>query len=260
MSARKVIVITGSSRGIGLGLSREFLRRGHEVILNGRDEGKLQAALNALKDEGFNPPYVAGDVREESTFQALIQKAVSTHGKLDIWINNAGIPQTNAYFHDLKSEDITRLISINITALILGTKAAIQFFRQQGYGQVFNMEGFGSDGRMRDKLSLYGTSKRAVHYFSKSLSKELKHDKVRVGILSPGMVRTEFLTAPLRDADPEERSYTQKVFDIMAEEVDQVTPFLADRVLTSTRNYERIEYLTFRRLVPKILKLMMIKK
>ena len=210
----KTIVITGSTRGIGHGLAVEFLKRGHQVILNGRDEAQVRLTVEELKKHGPGVIGVAGDVTDEGTFQKLIDQSQSLFGKIDIWINNAGIPQTQNFFHLLESSEIERLVSVNITSLMLGTRIAIGFFMHQGYGKVFNMEGFGSDGRMMDKLSLYGTSKRAVNYFTKSVSKEIKDEKIQVGILSPGMVRTDFLTGAMATGSDAEQERNKKVFDI----------------------------------------------
>lgn len=255
----KTVVITGSTRGIGFGLASEFLKRGHQVILNGRTESTLKKALGDLHQLEGEVTGLAGDVTEEKTFENLIERAVSVFGKIDIWINNAGIPQTQNFFHKLESSEIERLVSVNITSLMLGTRAVLDFFIGQGYGKVFNMEGFGSDGRMMDKLSLYGTSKRAVNYFTKSVSKEIKDEKIMVGILSPGMVRTDFLSGASSTGSAEEQKRNKKVFDILAEDVEVVTAFLTSRMLASHKKYDRIEFLTKRRLIPKIIKLMFIK-
>ena len=255
----KTIVITGSTRGIGHGLAVEFLKRGHQVILNGRDEAQVRLTVEELKKHGPGVIGVAGDVTDEGTFQKLIDQSQSLFGKIDIWINNAGIPQTQNFFHLLESSEIERLVSVNITSLMLGTRIAIGFFMHQGYGKVFNMEGFGSDGRMMDKLSLYGTSKRAVNYFTKSVSKEIKDEKIQVGILSPGMVRTDFLTGAMATGSDAEQERNKKVFDILAEDVDVVTEFLTSKMLISEKKYDRIEFLTKRRLIPKLFKLMFLK-
>jgi short-subunit dehydrogenase len=256
---KKTVVITGSSRGIGYGLAGEFLKQGHQVIVNGRNKDVLGAALKKLKHMGSQVEGQAGDIREESTFSELIDLAIKSFGKIDIWINNAGIPQVTQYVHELPREDIEELISINITATMLGSRSALRFFMDQGFGKVFNMEGFGSDGRMMDKLTLYGTSKRAVQYFSKSLSREVKDKNIQVGILSPGMVRTDFLNHASDVANDAERERNRKVFDILAEEVDVVAPFLVSRMLASKKKYDRIEYLTFPRMLPKLVRLMFLK-
>jgi short-subunit dehydrogenase len=258
-NSKKTVAITGSTRGIGYGLALEFLKRGQQVILNGRDEARLANVVKDLEKRGFEVCGVPGDVTNEQTFQSIIECGISRFDKIDIWINNAGIPQSQKHFHELDNGEIESLISVNITGVMIGTKAAVRFFKQQGFGKVFNMEGFGSDGRMMDKLSLYGTSKRAVNYFTKSVSKEVKEQHIQVGILSPGMVRTDFLTNSASAADPAEQERNRKVFDILAEDVEVVTPFLTGRILSSSKQYDRIEYLTMWRLAPKLIKLMFVK-
>jgi short-subunit dehydrogenase len=256
---RKTIVITGSTRGIGYGLARKFLERGHQVLLNGRNEETVNRAVDELMKMGRGITGVAGDIKDQNTFRELTDQAMSYFGKIDIWINNAGLPQTQAYFFELSREEIECLISVNLSATMLGTWSAIHFFKDQGYGKVFNMEGFGSDGRMMDKLSLYGTSKRAVQYFSKAVSREVKEEKIQVGILSPGMVRTDFLNQAMTGVNETEKERNRKVFDILAEDVNVVADFLVSKMLVSTKKYDRIEFLTKRRLLPKLLKLMFLK-
>lgn len=286
----KTIVITGSTRGIGRGLAEEFLVRGHQVVINGRDPGKVENVLSEFRSKGYRVEGVAGDVCSGGVFGALLEKGRVAFGGVDIWINNAGVPQSNRFFNELEEREIRQLAEVNITSLMLGTRIAINFFMEQGHGVVFNMEGFGSDGRMLDKLALYGTSKRAVNYFSRAVSREVstrlkaKQGKatqgevnsaslnqqpgnlprgvqpVRVGIISPGMVRTEFLEHGSAEASPEEQKRNRKVFDILAEEVETVVPVLVEGMLNSHKAYDRVVFLTFRRLFPKILRLMFVKK
>jgi len=106
------------------------------------------------------------------------------------------------------------------------------------------------------KLTVYGTSKRAVNYFTKSLSKELKGSPVQAGILSPGMVRTDFIKIPAISGSEDEKKRFKKVQDILAEDVDIVSSFLVARLLKSNKNYDRIEYLTKTKLVFKMLKML----
>ena len=252
----KTIVITGSTRGIGHGLATEFLKAGHQVVINGRDPEMVARAVAKLKDVyGEQVAGATGSVNEPETHEKLISKAVNTFGKIDIWINNAGIPQPHRKFMDIEVEDIKAITEINIYGLMLGTKAAAQFMTKQGRGKIFNMEGFGSDGRMMDKLSLYGTTKRAVNYFTKTVSKEMEGGLVQLGILSPGMVRTEFLTQAKEARSPEEAKQFKKVYDILAENPDVVAKFLVAGILKSTKHYDRIEFLKAGKLFVKIVKL-----
>ena len=253
------IVITGSTRGIGKGLALEFCKKGHQVIINGRSAESVVKVVKEFENRFFEVLGVAGNVADAKTFPSIISQAKDKYGKIDIWINNAGIPQDHNYFHTLEKEHIEKLIAVNLGSLMLGTKAALNFFKQQGHGLVLNMGGLGSDGRMIKKQSLYGTSKRAVQYFSKAVSMETEEKKIRVGLLSPGMVRTEFISAVDTMENTAEQKRTLKVFDILAEEVDVVCTYLVSRILKSTRKYDEINFLTFRRMAPKILRLMFVR-
>lgn len=253
------IVITGSTRGIGLGLAREFLIRGHQVVINGRSKDRIEEAREHLSSLGGDLTGLAGSAAEAATHQNLLDHAVKTFGKVDIYINNAGIPQPHMLFHDISSEDIKSLVDTNIYGLMMGTGIAVKFMQQQGSGKVFNMEGFGSDGRMMKKLTLYGTSKRAVNYFTKSLAKEVSASPVQVGVISPGMVRTEFLDQSKNFITPEEKKQWDKVYRILAEDVEVVTPFLVKGMLKSEKNYDRIVFLSGTRLMFKIIRMMLSK-
>lgn len=256
---RKIIVITGSTRGIGYGLAFEFLKRGHQEILNGRNADLVAKKSMEFRAKGYDVNGLAGDVTQKETHEKLIKLAVKNYKKIDIWINNAGIPQAQQYFDRLDAKEIQNVVSVNVAGLMIGTQTAIRFFKQQGYGKIFNMEGFGSKGRMRDKLTVYGTTKRAVNYFTKSVAREVKDENIQIGILSPGMVRTDFLKDAMSKADVEQQPQNKKVMDILAEDVETVTPLLVEGMLKSTKHYDRIEYLTKRRLIPKLVKLMMVK-
>ena len=124
------------------------------------------------------------------------------------------------------------------------------------YGKIFNLEGLGSDGRTINKLALYGTSKRAVNYFTKAVSMEMKNSPVQIGILSPGMVRTDFLNSPMKSASAEEIRKFNRVYDLLAEDVEVVTKSLAKKILNSSKQYDRIEYLTKTGMMLKMLKMM----
>lgn len=253
---KKTVVITGSTRGIGYHLALQFLRRNHQVIINGRNTDKVLNIVAQLEKDGGEIIGVPGDITNEKTLSSIIETSVKTFQKIDIWINNAGIPQSHKNLFELNNDEIKDVTTINIIGTILGTKIALNFFKKQGFGKIFNMEGFGSDGRMMKKLTLYGTSKRAVNYFTKSVSKETTENTIQVGMLSPGMVKTDFLTQSMASASKEEQEKARAVFDILAEDVEIVTNFLVKKILKSSRQYDRIEFLTFWRFMPKLIKLL----
>lgn len=256
---KKTVVITGSTRGIGYGLALHFLKKDHQVIINGRNSEIVETKVLELQNQGYDVIGIAGDITNTDTSQRIIENAISKYEKIDIWINNAGIPQSHNFYYKLDDKEIENVISVNVISLMLCTKAAINFFKEQGYGKIFNMEGFGSDGRILEKLSVYGTSKRAVNYFTKSVSKEVNEKEIQIGILSPGMVRTDFIESSMQTGSKEEQKKTKKVLDILSEDVDTVTEFLVNKILKSHKQYDRINYLTMFRLFPKLIKLMFVK-
>ena len=105
----------------------------------------------------------------------------------------------------------------------------------QGSGAIYNMEGMGSDGRMHNGLSSYGTSKYAINYFTRALARELGDDAILIGSLRPGMVVTELLTDHYRER-PDEFKRAKRIFNIIADRIEVVAPWLVERMLTNNKS------------------------
>jgi len=253
---KKTILITGSTRGIGLGLAKEFLALGHRLVINGRSQDAVSHIVDKLNLDYSDVIGVAGSVTEEKTHQDLISRAEEEFGGIDIWINNAGVPQAHEAFYKLETCQIQQVLEVNITGSLIGTKVAARFMENQGHGRIFNMEGFGSDGRMLNKLSLYGTTKRAINYFSKSVAKELANSPVMIGVIQPGMVRTDFINVSMDSGTEEEKKQFEKVQKFLAEDVDIVTKALAPKILACTKNYERVEFLSKMQMMGRVFRML----
>jgi short-subunit dehydrogenase len=154
---------------------------------------------------------------------------------------------------DLEQEKYTNIIDTNITGMIHGSLTAVLNMKKQGYGKIYNMEGFGSNGMMQPKIAIYGTTKRALRYFTRSLSKEVKNANILIGTISPGMVITDFITSPLKNQSSEEQNNTIKIFNILADKVETVTPFLVKKMLQNTKNGVSIEWLTKSKIIWRFL-------
>jgi NAD(P)-dependent dehydrogenase (short-subunit alcohol dehydrogenase family) len=241
----KKIVITGSTRGIGLGMARVFLARGCYVAVCSSQPHHVAAALDALSTD-FDPERIFGrvcDVTQGDDLEALYDLAEEKWGGVDIWINNAGISQSHQAFHELDPEEITQLTAVNLAGVMLGTRTALDRMLSQGHGMIFNMEGLGSDGRLQSPMALYGASKRGVRYFTRSLVRDYQDSPVKIGFLSPGMVLTDLLTGRGRTLDDiPERS--RRIFNILADQVETVAPFLVDKILDDPEHGARIAWLT----------------
>jgi short-subunit dehydrogenase len=248
MNQTKHAVITGSSAGIGLGLAVEFLKAGYSVCISGRNEQKLTEAENRLKSNFPAEKILAMtcDVRNNDDIRKLWTASTDTFGRTDLWINNAGIGQDYVPVCEIAVDHINDLIDINIKAVIHGTRIVYELMKEQGYGAIYNMEGFGSDGRKMAKLSLYGTTKSALTYFTKSFMKETKDSPVLIGLISPGMVITDLFLKP-EYADRKEAERFLKVANILADRVETVCPWLVNKMITNTKHGKSFNWLSNRK-------------
>jgi len=247
----KTVIITGSTRGIGLGLADNFLRLGHQVVISGRKQSSVDQVVKTLSAT-YAGDRAAGfpcDMREYSQVVALWKSGKKRFGEIDVWINNAGIGLAQTDFWDLEVDLIRDLVETNITGAMFGAKVALAGFREQGRGAFYNMEGLGSDGRQVQGLTLYGTSKRALNYLTDSLASEVKGTDIIVGALSPGMVLTDFILDRYEGKDPADWESARRIFNILADKVESVTPFLVEKILQNKKNGARINWLT----TPKVL-------
>lgn len=240
----KHIVITGSTRGIGKGLAEQFLLRGHKVTINGTSNTSVQSSLKILEDkykgmvQGFD-----GNVINYNDMDKLYKKSVEGFGPVDIWINNAGIDQEWETFINCDINEAFKVIDINLKGVMNGTQVAMKNMNKQGYGFIYNMEGYGSDGAIMSKMSIYGTSKRAISYFTQSVAKEAEGTNVKIGRLSPGMVMTDIIKNGI-PKDEEEMIHFKKICNILADTVEDVTSFLVKEILENNKNNSIIKWLT----------------
>jgi NAD(P)-dependent dehydrogenase (short-subunit alcohol dehydrogenase family) len=181
------------------------------------------------------------DVTDFDSVQALWDSAAKRYGKIDIWINNAGISHRQIDLAAIPPEDLRAVVATNILGTLHGASVAMRGMRAQGNGAIYNLEGLGSDGRHMRGLNLYGMTKYGVTYLTDGLAQEAKGSGVIVGAIRPGMVLTELITAQYTGRDEDWRRM-QRVFRIIASDVKDVAPWVAERVLANRRNGARIQY------------------
>jgi NAD(P)-dependent dehydrogenase (short-subunit alcohol dehydrogenase family) len=240
----QTILITGSTRGIGQGLAREFLRMGHQVVVTGRSEAAVKAATADLG----SPERVLGvtcDVRSLESNQAAWDAGVARFGRIDVWINNAAVATDRLALADLPGDQIKATVDTNLLGTLYGCRVAIRGMRgQPGGGKVYSFEGFGSDGMARTGLTTYGCTKRAVRYLTSALAKECAGTSVLVGSLSPGIVATDLLLYSSKGRDPAEWAKARKMLNVLGDTVETVTPFLARGALANTKQGGRVDWMT----------------
>lgn len=238
------VVITGSTKGIGLGLAEEFLKRGHKVLINGRNVQTAEDVCNRFQQK-YGPESCITfpcDISDFNSVRSMYEYAAERFSSVDIWINNAGMNQKRQKIHEYDIDGISTIIDTNLKGMIYGTRIACEKMLLKG-GFIYNMEGFGSNDRMTDMMSYYGMTKRALTYFTLSAAKEMKDTEVKIGRLSPGMVITELLLSSLPE-DKAERDRILKIYNILGDKVETVTPFLVKKILQNRKNNASISWLT----------------
>ncbi len=250
----KNVVITGSTRGIGFGLAAAFLASGCQVVVNGRSQHSVDEACAQLAAQ-YDSKRIHGCaavVSDRAEVQALWDFAVVRMGQVDIWVNNAGLGHDSVPFWELPPEQSQEVVNVNVLGLLHGSHVAMQGMLAQGQGQIYNMEGFGSGGSTRQGMSVYGTSKAAVAYFSKALVKEAKGTGVIVGTLQPGMVMTNLVLDRFQEK-PAELERVKGIFNIIADRVENVAPWLVQKMLTNTKHGAHFNYAPNSKLVGRFL-------
>jgi len=247
------VVITGSTRGIGFELARAFLERGACVFLNGRSEGSVARALESLGGASERLAGRAADLRERAEVQALWDAALESFGRVDVWVNNAGLAMDPSPIAAVDPARIDAIVATNIAGLMHGSAVAIAGMQAQGSGALYNMEGLGSDYKIRvEGLSVYAASKAAVRYFTDALVEELAGGPVLVGALSPGMVATDLLLDPYR-GEPERWARDRPMLNLLADRPETVAPWLVAQMLERPKHGRRHLWLSGSKIMARFL-------
>jgi short-subunit dehydrogenase len=258
----KNVVITGSTRGIGFAMAKEFLQAGCNVTISGRQEALTDAFTKELQSYKNNYHYVRCNVRDRSDIENLWEQSYAKWGKVDIWINNAGQNCPHDFSYDTPASAVDAVIDTNIKGMIYGSQVAAKNMLAQGSGQIWNMEGLGSNNMIQVKTILYGTTKRALTYFTKALAKELTGTPVTAGLLSPGMMLTEFITKGpdgLESPVIKDKSF-QFIFNTLADKPETVAAFFVPGMLKNKKNNAHLVWLTNAKSAIRFVKNPMVKR
>ena len=192
----KIVVITGASSGLGAATARHLTRAGAKVVLGARRLDRLQA----LADELDLPAgaAVATDVTDRAQVQALVDRAVELHGRLDVILNNAGL-MPHSPLERGKVADWDRMIDVNLKGVLYGIAAALPHMTRQKSGHIINVASVAGH-KVRPGSAVYAATKAAVLMLSEGLRQEVKPYDIRTTVISPGAVESE-LPQSVTEAD-----------------------------------------------------------
>ena len=244
----KCVVITGSARGLGLELAKEFRKNDFNIVISDILKEELKKAvilLNEIDSKG-KVISVYCDVTSEKDLNHLMDETIGEFGKVDIWINNAGVNQPMKPIWELETSVVDKLIDIDLKSAVIGSKIAMKQMIKQGYGQIYGVEGYGSNDAYMLGLSVYGTSKRAITYFFRALAKEVDEMKynIQIGLLSPGIMITDFITHSMGNDKFELPEKTKKVYNILGDYPDVISNFLVNKIINNDKNNVRFNWLS----------------
>ncbi len=240
----KVAVVTGSSRGIGKAIAKEFAKNGYAVVLNSRDEQDLsRAAQDIAKEIGNNNnnnviSYIPGDVSQEHVCTSLIEEAVKKFGRLDVLVNNAGISGIPKKINELSTNDWDYVIDVNLKGAFLCTREALKHMIQNNNDTSINAKNNNysiinissvHESIPQPDAAPYAASKGGMEMLTKNTAMEVADKGIRVNGIAPGAIATDMNKDLLEDEqkkkEEEQRIPLKRIGQ--PEEIAKVAIFLA---------------------------------
>ncbi|GAA3671207.1 NAD(P)-dependent dehydrogenase (short-subunit alcohol dehydrogenase family) [Lentzea atacamensis] len=221
----KAALVTGASRGIGLGIARELLSRGAAVTITGRKADQLaEAAAKLTSDTGGRVLALQGNAGDEASREEVVARTVEEFGSLDVLVNNAGINPQFGFLMDADLNAVRKIFDVNVVAALGFTQLAWKSWMGEHGGAVVNIASVGGI-RSTGVIGAYGASKAALIRLTEELAWQLG-PKVRVNAVAPAVVKTKFAEALWSGREEEgTRAYPMKRFG-NPEDVASLVAFL----------------------------------
>jgi NAD(P)-dependent dehydrogenase (short-subunit alcohol dehydrogenase family) len=198
--AKKVALVTGANKGIGLEIARQLAKNGYTALIGARDEQRGQTAAQQLEAQGLDARFIRIDVTDQESIDAAAQTIEGQFGRLDVLVNNAAIAVDDAPPSQLDIEILRRTYDTNVFGVFAVTKAMLPLLRRAEAGRIVNMSsGLGSLTQTSDpnwigaqfNFVAYTSSKSAVNAITVQFANELRNTPIKVNAADPGYVATD---------------------------------------------------------------------
>lgn len=198
MEERKVVFVTGGSRGIGKEVALKFAKNGYNIVINYVESGlDVEGLKNEFMEFGAKSVILPADVTNSKEIENVVEAAIAEFGRIDVLVNNAGITKDNLLMR-ISEEDFDKVIAVNLKGTYIVTKAVTKYMMKQRSGSIVNLSSVvgvaGNSGQCN-----YSASKAGIIGFTKSVAKELASRNIRSNAVAPGFIKTN-MTDVLTDA------------------------------------------------------------
>lgn len=225
MEEKKVVFVTGGSRGIGKEVALKYAQNGFNIVTNYvSDKTDVEKLKKEFEENNVEALVLKADVSKQEEVEKVVESAIEKFGKIDVLVNNAGITRDNLLMR-MKEEDFDKVLEINLKGTFLVTKAVTKYMMKKRQGSIINLSSVvgvaGNAGQCN-----YSASKAGVIGFTKSIAKELASRNIRANAVAPGFIETD-MTDVLPDS-VKENIYNQIPLKRMgtAKEVAELIYFL----------------------------------
>jgi len=191
----KIAIITGSGRGIGRACALRFAREGASIVVSDIDADRARETTDAIIAAGGTAICQPADVSDSAEVDALVERAVSEYGRLDIMFNNAG-GATPEMTHEMSDEQYRKVVGLNLDGVFFGTRAALRVMLRQRSGCILTTTSGAGLGAVAG-LAAYGMAKAGVVNLAKNVADEYGKDGIRANVISPGPIASEGFLAYL---------------------------------------------------------------
>ncbi|MDU8923787.1 glucose 1-dehydrogenase [Pasteurellaceae bacterium LIM206] len=188
--AGKVVIVTGGASGMGLEVARCFVEEGADVVIGGRDEGKLREAAKMIDPQGTHVRTVAGDIADPATAKELVVTATESFGGVDILINNAGIFKPKPFL-ELTEQEYDKFVDIILKGKFFMAQAAAKAMLKRGGGAIVQTGSLWAlQAIAATPSSAYSAANAGVHALTHNLAIELAGSNIRVNTVAPAVIET----------------------------------------------------------------------